>query len=265
MTATLFPAFEELAKDCDLDATAINELTEDDGRRVFDYYVALLANRKMFGRICADRLRNSNNPNPTRTQIRNSLVSQCDPSCWIRACDYLDRPEDPHVFDDEQLIVDAFFKAVCNGRETILLTRRRELVDQFWTLAKTLESHYRAWAISQSEADFFQKIDFEDSGPLGDFKSNLQLASFAKGLADKALPKHGLEIGVQVWLIDGEFGDRLRIYPAGFPVEPAMAYMFQNKNENKFRSACGLDALNVHFQWARTEERGTFAQCLGRC
>ena len=75
------------------------------------------------------------------------------------------------------------------------------------------------------------------------------------------MPKQSLEIGVQVWLLDGDFGDRLRVYPAGFPVEPGMAYMFQHKNEHDFRSACGLGTRNVHFQWARTEERGTFAQC----
>ena len=91
----VLPAFEQCATDYGLDASATNELSADDGRRVFDYYVALLAHRKMFGRICADRLRNTRNPNPTRKQIRSSLVSQCDPGCWLRARDYLDRPDDP--------------------------------------------------------------------------------------------------------------------------------------------------------------------------
>ena len=75
------------------------------------------------------------------------------------------------------------------------------------------------------------------------------------------MPKDSLEISVQVWLLDGNMDENLRVYPVGFPVEPAMVEMFRCKGVNDFRSVENLQQRNVHFQWARNEDLGQFAQC----
>lgn len=257
----VLPAHLSIARQVGLEAEPIGKISADDGGRVFDYYLALLSHRKMFGEVRRRALAKRTGNRVSMKQIHRDVISHCDPGCWLRTVDYLNRSGDTGVFDDETIVVDAFFKAVCNGRETVIITRRPELVDQFWTMAQTLEGHFRAWALSKSQTEFFRAQ--KNSGPdfRGLFSSNPVLCSFASSVVHSAIPKHSLEIGIQVWLLDGDLGDPFKVYPVGFPVEPAMTELFRCKDENDFRSAVGLDGRNVYFQWANTEERGLIAQC----
>lgn len=238
-------------------------IAECEGRRIIDYYTALLAHRKMFGRHCHDKLLKKLGRVPSEREIRIELQEYSDPSCWLRAKDYLDRIDDPRVFDDEHLAVDAVFRAICNGRETVILTRRKTLVDQFWTLVTTLQSHYRAWAIAKMDAKRLLEIDFDTSPPLLGFESGIVKLDYPAHYVDECLPRNSLEVGVQVWCIEGSLNDRFRIYPTGFPVEPAMVEMFRCKEENNFRIADWNDTRNLHLKYGSNVKGGNeTARCF---
>ncbi len=231
-------------------------IPKGEGRKIIDYYTALLAHRKMFGLHCRNRLLKKMGRMPSEREIRIEMQQFSDPSCWLRAKDYLDRPGDPHVFDDEHLAVDAVFRAICNSRETIILTRRKTLVDQFWTLVATVQAHYRAWAIAKSDSKRLLDIDLETSRPFPGFQSGPVKREYPGAYVDECLPRNSLEVGVQVWCIEGNLNDRFRIYPMGFPVEPAMVEMFRCKEENDFRVADWNDSRNVYLRYGYDLDSG---------
>ncbi len=77
-------------------------------------------------------------------------------AAWRRCSEFLDSPADPHLFDEERLIVSAFLGAIATGRETLFLTDRRVAVDQFFAMSHLIEGHYRAWALAS-----FGKLNLE--------------------------------------------------------------------------------------------------------
>lgn len=241
----------EAAARAGLKASGIEAVCDDDGRAVVEYYISMLAHRRMFGRLCQEKLRRQSGKEPTLKQIRKEVLRYCDPSCWLRAEDYLKRQGDSNVFDDEYLVVDAVFKAICNGRETVLITRRPELVDQFWTLSSLVRSHYAAWAIAHAKAQELNSLPLQQNDPAPGFASTLVAADYLHADMLHALPEHAMQIDVQVWCIKGELDGRFQVYPVGFPVEPPMVEMLKCKNSNSFRVIDSTDGRNVYCRWTR--------------
>lgn len=243
-----------LSKDCyvlptvsvDSPFTKIQPIPTGEGRKIIDYYTALLAYRKMFGRQRQDMLRNRFGRMPTEKELYREVVSYCDPSSWFLAKDYLDRRGDTKVFDDEHLVVDALFRAICNGRESLILTRRKTLVHQFFTLAKRIQSHYIAWAIAKCDSERLLSIDLPRQKKLFAFESELAAISYDEDFIKSSLPRNSLQIDTQVWLFEGDFQRRFSSYMVGFPVEPAMLQMMQCKENNSFRVAEWESSRNLY-------------------
>lgn len=240
----------------------IDPLLLSEGRRVVDYYTALLSHRKMFGRWCKDSLSQELNREPSLNEVKKELISYCDPSCWFRAKDYLDGAGNANVFDDEHLVVDAFFRAVCNGRETVILTKRTTLIDQFWTLASLMQSHYRGWALARTGSTRLGEVVLNLDEPAPCFRSNLLATKFSPAQLRECLPAHSLEVDVQAWCLDGDLSNRFSVYSVGFPVEIPMVEMFRIKVQNRFCVHNWDDGRNVHVQYAADERGNEFANCF---
>jgi hypothetical protein len=260
----VLPSGKDAMNAVKLQANVIEIFESEDDRKIVDYYSALLAHRKMFGRVCELELQKELNRAPTTNQIRRRLQDYCDASCWLRAKDYLERSiDDSSVFDDEKIVVDAFFRAICNGRETVILTQRREVVEQFLTMAKVIESHYRSWAIAMEKGlglSQYERKDLDGPGFENCFQSNVYRLKLSKEAVNAAMPRKSLEIDVQCWLLEDLLQKQVRAYPVGFPVEPAMVELFKTKSQELLRSAKGLDGRNLHFQWAGTNDANMFGQ-----
>lgn len=230
-------------------------------RRIVDYYIALLSHRKLFGRVCQLELEKELSMTPTKEQVKSRVEQYAGAASWNRIEKYMKGSEDPRIFEEEEIVVDAMISAVYTGRDVIVLTDSQVLVEQFWALSQILESHYRSWCVSANNQERLNQLS-TDSGDLNQlFRGNAYVANLEYTTVQSALPTSSIQIRLQVWLMNTD-GTSIDIYPVGFAVEPAMRKMFECKIKNEMRSTDCLNGRNLHFQWSQSDEGQRFATCF---
>ena len=251
-------------------STTLNQLSaktltnESEVHAVFDYYFALLAHRKLFGKVCKIELERELLASPTPAQVKQRVELYSGPAAWRHIESYFNSSEDPRVFEEEEIVVDAMISAIYSGRDVIVLTDSKVLVEQFWVMSQMLESHYRSWCVGAKYQDRFNP---EPTGQ-GDlrrlFRGNAFSAELEYVEVQSAMPKNCIQIRLQAWLMSDANPNAMDIYPVGFTVEPAMREMFKCKIKNEMRSTDCLNRRNLHFQWSQTKEKKRFASSYRR-
>lgn len=223
---------------------------EHEVKKVFDYYLALLAHRKLFGKVCELELINEGITRPSRKQIQQRVVKYRSPKAWHRIEAFMN-DERLDVFQDDRLAVDTLLSAIYTGEDTVILTDSRCFVEQCFTLISLMGGHYRAWCLGSHLAN---KINHLETG-VGDlkngFKGNVNFINLPLETVQESMPKSCFPIRVQVWLIEDRKSEGLTLYPLGFSVEMAMRQMFECKLKNEFRSTDQVSNRNLYFQYTR--------------
>jgi hypothetical protein len=228
---------------------------------IFDYYLALLAHRKLFGRVCERELISEGFTSPSRRQIQQRVVNYWSPKSWHRINSFMndDRLD---IFHDDRLAVEALLSAIYTGEDTVILTDSRCFIEQCFALISLMGGHYRAWCLGLQLAHKFKHLKTGVGDLQKGFNGNAHIIKIPWETVLNVMPKYCFPIRVQVWLIEDKGSAAgLSVYPLGFSVEMAMRQMFECKLKNEFRSTDQLSNRNLYFQCTR-ERSVTKGMCF---
>ncbi len=229
-------------------------------QNVFDYYLAILIHRRLFGEICRLELRKELSFEPHIHQVKKRVKEYAGDAAWRRCSEFLDNCSDPQIFDDERLVVSAFLGAINSGRETTIITDRRVAIDQFFAMAHLIEGHYRAWAIASFGNLNLELLSLDRKAELPGFKTAPHCQKCDADWVDSVMPQDQCAVNVKCMLIDHESRSNIGIYPVGFPVEAPMYEMLKCKQRAALRSYDFVDGRSIHFHWNQNENREIFGQ-----
>lgn len=116
-------------------------------RHGYKYYSALLLLRKLKGKQFALAFQRQHGRLPTPVdffpafkKMGRGYDDRAARMAWKGACDY----DKKNYAADEQLVTMAVLHSLMTGRETTILTRDHDLMDQFYKLIFLIDTHYRS-------------------------------------------------------------------------------------------------------------------------
>ena len=183
--------------------------------RIFNYYLAILAHRKMSASRMADEYLSSNGVPISKHALNELLVERAGGNLREASLEFLHRQQDENVFDDEKLVALATLRAVFDGCETVIITKKRAVVDQFLALAQLLFVGYQGWALCHANKELtFEKCESSpDEQP--DFGSHVGVVfDLPFEQVGNALPASPVNIQVSCWLIDETRGTLVYCFPS---------------------------------------------------
>jgi hypothetical protein len=108
----------------------------------YEYYINILGFRKYWGAIAQKSLTDRLGRSPTQEEF----ASYCKKLTKDRGYDIAAKAKDnlgkSNFLADEQLVVMAVLTAIITGRETVILTRDRDVFDQFYKLIYIIDINY---------------------------------------------------------------------------------------------------------------------------
>ncbi|WP_397568350.1 hypothetical protein [Schlesneria sp. T3-172] len=120
---------------------------DDYKQHAYNYYISLLLLRKLKGKQWAIEFEQINGRLPTKEeffpgfkQTDRTFGDRAARMAWKGFCDY----EKDNYAADEQTVVMAVLHGLMTGRETMILTRDHDLMDQFYKLIFLIDTHYRS-------------------------------------------------------------------------------------------------------------------------
>ncbi len=122
--------------------------------QIVDYYYTLLCVRKMFGRKLLESL-----PKGTSlAEVKRTLLKHANGGLVLSAMQYLESEEATDVFWNERFVATLLIDAIAQGRKTIILTTRPEVVEQFRAMSAFLHGQYLGWHIASGCRDTITKF-----------------------------------------------------------------------------------------------------------
>ncbi len=115
-------------------------------KAALDHYVSLLLSRRMASKLAEIQLRTSGAGEPTRNDVMNFCKDQFGLRTQLLAKKGRDDSEEKgHVnVNDEVLVVMAILRAIASGRQTMILTHDRDVLELFYKAIWFFDTHYKA-------------------------------------------------------------------------------------------------------------------------
>lgn len=132
------------------------------------YYVRLLGFRKMIFPYVEAKLRESLQRAPTSNEVDFRVRQLVQDRGWQLAVKGKDDSEKPNFLADESTVVRAVTMALATGRETTILTRDTDVIEQFYKFIYLLDTHYRSMLIASAyhtQPLNFREQVMDDNGP----------------------------------------------------------------------------------------------------
>jgi len=157
-------------KSSDLPKLGVLFLTEDFKLHGYDYYLRLLALRKALGPIAYSYLRRELGRAPSNDEFLSEIQKQFGERAFLLARKGLAASNSPNKINDEHLVVMAILSAIMRGVETFIITRDRDVMEQFFKILHMMTQHYRAMLIADRyaanpEATPFRRVVLDRSDP----------------------------------------------------------------------------------------------------
>lgn len=114
------------------------------------YYIRLLSFRKMIFPYVEAQLRESLQRAPTSNEVDFRVRRLVQDRGWQLAVKGKDDFEKPNFLADEATVVRAVTLALATGRETTILTRDTDIIEQFYKFIYLLDTHYRSMLIASA-------------------------------------------------------------------------------------------------------------------
>jgi len=210
------------------------------------YYVNLLLMRRRVGDLMEEKLRKSLGRLPTEAEI----ASETQKSVGTRGLLFVHKSgkkvqADP-LATDESLVYETIANGVRTGRPTLLLTRDRDLLEQFYKLCWLLDTHYRAMLIADAfveQPDLFAQLappKISQWGEIFDATNSLLWATPDTRMNDFLPPKPHF-VAVECWVLGRTAFERLV-----FGAETEMADLLNVKGRTYGLVSEGLEGRNAH-------------------
>jgi hypothetical protein len=211
--------------------------------RAFDYYMALLATRRLTMRV-AERIFEAEHGRPPEESDKGTVAGILQKNLGERG--HLIASKPGGRFTDEALVVLAVEHALSTGRETIVLTKDADVEEQFFKLLWLIETHYRGMLL----ADRFSKdpITFDTrpfppeflSDPACPFEPDQAVMIERDAHMRDILPEHPHYVGLYCWNLGALFSEM------AFVAEREMHRLITVKDLTQGRSTNLLGPCNLH-------------------
>jgi hypothetical protein len=219
-------------------------------RQAFVHYVNLLATRKRmmsWAELDFER-RHGRTPAEADADVLRALVQR---SLGERGTLFAKKGAQEKAkrgaisYADEELVYVAVAEALRTGRETIILTKDEDLLDQFYRLIYLLDSHYRSMYIAKAylaDIGSFRMHPVPSSGEWADamVPASSVLVERADDLPQRVLPAEFHFVPVSCWLI----GERYQCLTFG--AETEMSSLLEVKGRTRGKNTDILGHRNCH-------------------
>ena len=213
------------------------------------YYVQLLAFRKRAFDLARANLRRDLQREPTEAKVETLTQRMVQDRGWQIASKGRTEKGKPNFFTDETVLVRAIVSAISTGRETAVLTRDRDLVEQFYKLLYLIDTHYRGFLIAEEYRR--QPLNFiECPWPKGSeyFDTHFRtgtLLQIPNSATDRFLPEHHHFVMVHVYRFSPDTSTN-KLVTIGFCAEQEMLPMLKTKGATRGRSTSAFGLKNIH-------------------
>lgn len=119
-------------------------------RSTSSYYISMLSTRKLIGHQVINEFIAVNHRDPNREELESILKSRFRDRGLVLAQKGLVDHQKDNFLADEELVVYSVVHAILTGRETTILTRDRDVLEQFYKFGFMLDTHYRAHLIAEA-------------------------------------------------------------------------------------------------------------------
>ncbi|MGB7324038.1 MAG: hypothetical protein WBD31_04150, partial [Rubripirellula sp.] len=158
---------------------------------VISHYVSLLCFRKDIFQTMRERIKSETGKEPSDDDVHAQVQSLVrERGMKIASKGRADR-EKPNFSADEDLIVRAFVFALTTGRDVTVLTRDKDLTEQFFKLQYLVDTHYRSFLLADAFAKQplnFRRYDNPDSQLTMQGFESIELYKMPAGMAERVLP-----------------------------------------------------------------------------
>jgi hypothetical protein len=217
----------------------------------FEYYLGLLAFRKLFFGILQNDLEKATDRLPSDEEWRRACEEFCGLGGLRLAEEGRRRQSDPSLFNGERLLVRALMMAIGDGTDAVLLTRDPLLMDQFVRLSALMREHYLAMVMADRIADEPERFAVHYTWtsaniPQNVFSGDTGFSEFSESDLQSVLPQRPHLINLHCWLFSGDDHDAPRLSVMSVCVERPMLGLLQVKAATGGRNTDRFGDRNVH-------------------
>jgi hypothetical protein len=232
------------------------EVTQFDGddpiaMTSIEYYGNLLGIRKRLFDILESQFELANGRKPSPPELESLAKKQVGERGYQRAKKGREGKGAKHPFADEELVVFAFFYAICFGEEVLILTRDADVQEQFYKMQWLLDTHYRSLLLADRYAEdpaAFRTVpmpkDDERVREVFVGEDDL-LIERDGGTPHDVLPNDYQPVNLYCWLLKGE-GEHATLTQTTFCAEREMMKVFRAKGVTAGLNTDSLGDRNMH-------------------
>ena len=215
------------------------------------YYIQLLCVRKLVASIERDRFSADCGREPTADELAARCKRITGERGWRLAEKGMNECQKINFGADEEAAVTwAVISAIVSGRETVIMTRDTDVMEQFYKLIYLLDTHYRSCLIACAFANFpsmFEDVSTSNMPGLWDVADprDAVVKSMPYRFDQRVLPLNFRPVSVQCWLIGGDPA-RLSMSRLSFLAEREMSQVIRAKGSTGGKNTALLSGRNCH-------------------
>lgn len=213
------------------------------------YYVSLLAARKLIGHHVIAEFVAEKGREPTPDELLAICQTRVRDRGIFLAQKGLDDYRKENFLADEELVVFAVFHAILTGRETTILTRDKDVLEQFYKFGYLLDTHYRSQLIASAYKDTPDNLIPDELHVPADhaflFEDRPLSLQLPRRFSEWVLPAEWNGVNISCVRLGGQ-GDQMKATHLTFHVEREMQSILTVKGSNDGRNAVLDDDANCH-------------------
>jgi hypothetical protein len=200
----------------------------------YEYYVKLLAVRKVMGQAAANILTKRLGRSPTNDEFLAEVQNHLGRRGFFIAKKGQIAANSPNKFADEELVVMAALTAILKGRETFIISRDPDVLEQYFKVLCLMKEHYRAMLVAERYAANPEAMPFRELPIKNDdkephrFSGSSFLQFESTDVEFNPLPAKFHFVNVYCFLLGGELPKMKATYCC-FCAETEMAEMLRVK------------------------------------
>ena len=242
------PPFPEIQAG-DIPKVEVLFLGDDFKGHGYEYYVKLLALRKVMGPAATTILTKRLGRSPTNDQFLAEVQNHLGRRGLLIAKKGQNAANSPNKFVDEELVVMAASTAILKGRETFIISRDPDVLEQYFKVLCLMKEHYRAMLVAEKyaanpEAMPFRELPIKNDGKEPQRFSGSSFLQFeTTDVEFNPLPAKFHFVNVYCFLLGGDLPKMKATYCC-FCAETEMAEMLRVKTASEGLSTDKLGGRN---------------------
>jgi hypothetical protein len=211
--------------------------------RTVEYYYGVLCYRKLLGQRIKELLKRKGQ-NSSPGAVEKAILNLSNgPNLLESAMDYVLHEGHTDVFRDELLIATATINSIFYGRSAVLLTKKRNVVDQCRALWMLLYAHYVGWAVASERPDDVSPTDFIwGTGPK---MTEIWKKYLASRIVKEAAPHAPISAKLSCYHVQETSCGNAYFISSTVRLPRPMWTMFANRDESEFLSVPNLPDFNI--------------------